>query len=858
MTIINHPDAYNKEVSQGKLGPGGWAMVAEKLPETVLKFLLFAQAMGGTEQSPHTTALPCCGEDAYLVVRAHMLKDTALKLVKKIKEPAVETIEADTKGKKQDKPAKPAKPAKPTKSSKQEIIIQQNKSDKLEKEFTRLFELLLVDVRGGTDGRVGYNSVYTEFRLIALMAGMRKLTKLESSQITDVVRARVYDTIVGAEKICARLTRDTVSGVSTTAISDVRYWLDKLKACVKFTPRVAMIEYGNSILMTHLDTLIPQLAFKLHASQVQLLQAIKDHPQVMIRYITMNGSGKTVSIVPLIAHIMESNRGLIHNKRYQKRKVLFCCPSKIVRISVARYCYALGIPFAVLSVTDSKARYDYNAFVPVVPHTVGPNGKPAHDDNACILYIADPFMTHHVLQTRATEDMLLFLDEPTMGSDQPGSIMTDYFVKIMTVAPSQTILASATMPELSDMPGFYTQNAPKYPLLQIITINSHEAAIGCKLYELDARVLTPHEGCISTHELSAVADAIESNPFLARFYPTDTVWHMSDRMDDLGTNGPDVDDFFDDPMNWNQGRIQQISRMVLDSIVATDDTTVKEFCITTPSSAGSSKVNLDIVFTTDAHKYIGGCLIACSDPYVVAMELGDKADLFAATNYKTIMKQYIQNMQAYERSKDLITSTVDNPEQQSQRLAALAEKFPQWKLPIKCQINTVDSLRQGHSELVGKARQPIIASDMPDNSKVNDQVLALLACGVGIYSGDSQYLDPEYLEAVIKLASANKLAFIVCDARMAYGANISIHSIIVLDHQPECIVSQNSLKTMYQLLGRSGRKNMSNASFVHVTGNALVNKIRAHLNGTLDDGVHDEAKNIRDAIERHAGSTQWE
>ena len=67
-----------------------------------------------------------------------------------------------------------------------------------------------------------------------------------------------------------------------------------------------------------------------------------------------------------------------------------------------------------------------------------------NDDNR-ILIVADFDATIELLNKN--QDYILFVDEPTVGADQPNHPVTKAVAKIIALAPKTTILCSATLPD---------------------------------------------------------------------------------------------------------------------------------------------------------------------------------------------------------------------------------------------------------------------------------------------------------------------------------------------------------------------------------------------------------------------------
>lgn len=81
--------------------------------------------------------------------------------------------------------------------------------------------------------------------------------------------------------------------------------------------------------------------------------------------------------------------------------------------------------------------------------------------------------------------------------------------------------------------------------------------------------------------------------------------------------------------------------------------------------------------------------------------------------------------------------------------------------------------------------------------------MKLLFCGVAIYSKNER--SSYYLNKVEELASANFLAYIICDESLCYGTNFPISNVILTD----TLAQKLSMNEMFQLIGRAGRVGQS-------------------------------------------------
>ena len=126
---------------------------------------------------------------------------------------------------------------------------------------------------------------------------------------------------------------------------------------------------------------------------------------------------------------------------------------------------------------------------------------------------------------------------------------------------------------------------------------------------------------------------------------------------------------------------------------------------------------------------------------------------------------------------------------------------PVLKFPFKYQINTREHIRTycNKNTVIDKnaIRDEINMDEIPD-LPIEDDLILLLYCGVGIYCGS---LNSAYTSTILRLASENKLAYLVSDSSISYGTNYPINRVFIMDD----LSSEHSINTIFQLMSRAGR-----------------------------------------------------
>lgn len=515
-------------------------------------------------------------------------------------------------------------------------------------------------------------------------------------------------------------------------------------------------------------------------------------------------------------------------------------------------------------------------------------------------------------------DYILIGDELTKDADsQIGfevdsgfSVTTEMFVSLMKIAPTKIILMSATLPTIEQLPDLYGAILENNPGMIHRSFSSAETKIGCALFSSVGQLYAPHINSKSREEIINILNVIKSNPFAGRFYTFEVLLQMVNLFTKLNLKTPNIDELFDDPTKANQTYIQKIAHEMLETIITIDDSDkLMEACTLYQSI---SPIDISTVFTSDISRFHKGCLVFSSDPVSTAIQIyqqnfdkfiGVKDDanddsnnsarnIFQRVRIDTLLKRYDSELDSHQKSLRRINDKSDlSANKQNQKIyhdmksddrsykkksrgqpdssevfAKMTEDSPKWKFPSELQICSVKHLKMvsldnsNEGIIMGSDTRLVMPEDLPRDSIVSNEILTLLASGIGIYSLNHYALDEPYLQTVILLAKKGALRIIFSDGSIAYGTNLSVSSIIIFDEPImnlsgetiESITDKHSMKTIFQMLGRAGRGgNLSSEAKIYTTSktNNLINKIHLYVRNQLDEGSRDEVKNIRRAME---------
>ena len=862
-----------------------------------------------------------CGDPSYQYAKTTILPKTYDIIAPKIKN--TNLISKNTNSTSKNKSTAKIKPL-----SKADQIRVNNITTKIKIEFDNILPILKepINLENITPKYINgllnllksryYEIVVAKMIIIALRISYIWLeckSQLESNSLTPEktseyqntyvhIRDIIYEIIFGYNKY---LYSKQKNGNPSICLPDLQAWIIYLRKLVSFDLLQVLHLKPELMFRTFCDNILDLECHKFHTSQSQVINFITSNQYYLALVHSMLGSGKTTMILPICGWYSELN------KLGNNTKVLFCCPNEIVLLEVGHMAYNLGIPFGIGVYCQNKnnVEFKWSSFVKLRNSNIESEDinpiKHNHENNDAILYICDIYTTRHLLEqrhekqkkrkaylsdpstTNATKkysipDYVLIYDEPTKDADQNTnynanvsfSLTTELFINIMKLAPPKVILMSATLPTYEQMSDLYNSiinlHSDSNTKMICQSFSASESKIGCALITKKGELVAPHTNITNITNNTALIHllkVIRSNPFVGRFYTIEILINMIDRFRKHSLEIPDIEIIMRDPTNATQQTIQQFALDMINTLIVLDNSEILTD-ITKPIIKHHPTLNLSTILTSDVSRFKQECIIYSADPVETAIaifKMNHRDNIFVTIKFREIMEEYNERLEAYkeeiqriqQKKNDSITKTNKDTDKKDKLKEAAwitvakitADMHPVWQFPSKLQLGSV------------------YPEDIPADSNVSDDILILLASGIGIYSTIHEELDEAYLKSVIMLAQRGSLKMIFSDSSIAYGTNLSVSDIILIDEPTpkynyrlqkytddynQSIIDMHSMKTVFQMLGRAGRGgNLSFEARVYTTSenNHLVNKLRNYIEGTLDEGIHDEVINIRKAYE---------
>lgn len=728
----------------------------------------------------------------------------------------------------------------------------------------------------------------------------------ELRQNLEYYRKELLELIVGFNKILAE--KQLYPNLSRTCISDLREWILHGKKIIDFDTSKVIIERPELIFKTVYDAMLEYKQTGLYESQKEIFQFITSNSKYLALVHTMLGSGKTSMILPICGWLQANSKTI-------KSKLIFCCPNEVVLLEVAHMIYGMAVPFGIVIRDKETGKLDYKWSSFVEKNKSNETGKDKSKESA-VVYLCDIYAARILLEERQQciydrqlyyksaqldenssppeiPEYILMADELTKDADSQNGFMvdsgfsvpTEVFVDLMRLAPPKIILMSATLPTENQLPDFYSAIALAHPGMVIKSFSSSEAKIGCALISSGGQLYAPHIGCKVAEHINHILAVIKSNPFVGRFYTFEVLLQMLNIFKILSLDVPNLSIMFDDPSKANQTNIQQFAYTMLEKLISNGGEDIIDKACSMEQMQNAfpveTKVGVDLktIFTTDYHRFNRGCLVFSTDPVSTALEvyaanfdnfLNGKSDrnIFQQVRLDAILSKYEKELDIFQKAMKRIDEKKDdgiikqNKENNTkervkseswEQSSKLLEQRPVWEFPKALQLGSIE-----HSQKTGCFSSAgliggIEADDLPKGTSVPINILTMLASGIGVYSLDSPLLDDEYLKTVLLLAKKGLVKTIFTDSSIAYGTNLAVSDIIMIDESSdgESIVDKHSMKTIFQMLGRAGRGgNLSYQAKIYTVSqeNNLINKIALYAKEMLDEGPRDEINNIRRAF----------
>ncbi|VBB17775.1 DEAD-like helicases family protein, partial [Yasminevirus sp. GU-2018] len=628
--------------------------------------------------------------------------------------------------------------------------------------------------------------------------------------------------------------------ISQSFIDDMNACYNDIDAVFYFDGVVVCRRAPELLVYAPLDQYVRATAIKPRDHQFEIVKKVCDNMKngFFIVYNAMINSGKTTAVVPLTDVAKQ------HGK-----KLMCVCNLETVREQMCNMLYNANANFAIgyirhdgavkLSQTWSKKGERVDAIVcdPVTAKKL----------------LSDP---KEIASHGPADQYIIFHDEPTVYADIANSAPLRKNVLVQMNPPPYFIYSSATAPTVEELDVIIAPLRSKCPTLYVGTVYSPTVQVGCEVRTEDGELVVPYIGCKTAEDIHSTIKKIRETPFLGRMLTTEVALHLWAELNKIGVaNVPDIPVLFRKVSNMKADTVREVVIEMLILLAKLPSAQIEQICssklleLKSEKKSPAPKVEEDVGFaweedeeekTPDAkeslrkvdyktlgtsHIWRGMTLYVATDPYRSALEmfrpLIDALHEERVRSASHMIGIYDRDYSEWETAKEKALKNMEVSEQEKAlKEREIDDMVPSLKFPAWGQIGTLDHCKRFvpkkyHSQVLdtrpSNSGEAIIGRKIEiskgqsfrfvDGTKVDDDVLLLLFCGVGIYAPSNPALDQPYNDVVLEYANAGKLAYVIADNSITFGTNQPYGRVMISDD----FSSRHSVYTLFQLMGRAGR-----------------------------------------------------
>ena len=649
-------------------------------------------------------------------------------------------------------------------------------------------------------------------------------------------------------------------------INDSTLILDKLEKVIYSKNKNIILTNLHLISDSFWDKEKPK-SITLYKEQKDILTLIssKINENFFIMYEVPPANGKTVLSAIIAKIIVEKNKAIS-----QKRSLLYICYNTIVRNEVAKLCITHNVDvkywMAIYKLDNEDGKHKtylrpYKSCYPdwnnrSIKFKRTPKEEKAHNATKWKKFsenIHDQW-DYFIHETRLMSDKNKFIPDIYNADNIPEMIISDlesayillkelpnkfivYFdeafasaeleitSKIMSVL-DQAVLVSATLSKPSEIPSvindFKTRHSlndpsndpPNDTFLHIVKSNKQH--ISCTFIDPEGNIFAPHQAAQNINELIQFNETL-NEPLIKRAYSPEVVLSMSSILDEHLPETLKFKSVFPYFGLMTHESMREYACNILRFIAETDNMTLLERLM---ARRIKKIANMDVesMMTESAIHYH-----KCKTLHVASLDMNLHINRLS-TRFLEGSPKITDIITVFEKRKEVLQNRLNdlnnngNRESESERAAIekeLNDIVINW--PEEYILNSA-----AHADKFGFKRylsQPNteIFGSIPDINILNDIQAKLLFSGVGVYHPEA-FSD---CEMDLFLRNKDNFKFILSTPSIVYGTNISL-SIIDIDSS---FIRNSTFNTLYQLIGRAGRKGKSNSATIIFRDRDMLNMI---------------------------------
>ena len=630
-------------------------------------------------------------------------------------------------------------------------------------------------------------------------------------------------------------------------------------------------------------------AISLYSEQKDVIdnieQAIElDNPLLMFYWVPP-ANGKTLVSVIIAKKIAQiSNRRQKIDPSFKRKSLLYICYNEIVRNSVESLCLTHGVDLKFWLATyrtETEKGFWFVRFRPdkaCFPEPIKNKTKKLRQkdrDNERKRFSEDirEQMLQYLDETRFIKDREsheLQDEDIETASNLPEIIISDldsayhilkafpdtfipYFdeafaasnqmvtAKILSVMPKQSVLVSATLASKEQIPNTIRHFKDKFEVDDEVEDNvvkyiySSKQHINCQFISPDGNIISPHHHLDNADEIKGFMKVIKKNPLVQRGYSNLIVLEMYSKLKDVLNNELQLNTLFENYGSLTNEKIRNYGIQLLDFCMLN-----KEYfeLIKKVKIEKIQDNSVENMFTKNAYVYQGDNTLHVSNPENYQMYVQDISHNLLDKSPK--LKKLIQH---YENGMETISRELEQCEKNSKlkeldkeyQLNEIRKRFSDVKFEYPSEF-----IMNSHSHLLKFNNTKKITHFQPKMfdpqviSEFDDISAKLFLSSIGVYNQTS--LTPFEMQTFLHYKDEFK--FICSDPSIIYGTNINLTMIDIHENMS----SISSKNTLYQLIGRAGRKGKSSSANVIFRNWELFHTV------VSEDDTNLEAQNIENNL----------
>ena len=421
------------------------------------------------------------------------------------------------------------------------------------------------------------------------------------------------------------------------------------------------------------------------------------------------------------------------------------------------------------------------------------------------MIIADLHSAWNLIQT-FPERFIVYFDETFAGAEN------EIVIKILSILPRQSVLLSATLPEMDKIPHILQHIRTRHAMNeeQIRVIRSNRLHVSCTIVGEDGNLYLPHNFVENREDLESYIENIESDPLKFRCYSPQMVYLM---VNHIKTDLPVELTFqirFREYGNIQHEDIRRYAMEVLRFVAhsGNEELFMKMRTFTPNKMDNMEKTHM---LTTNAYHYQAGNTLHVSshEAYKSTVERITEPIVSQAPRLEAVIDRFMEEIETNQKT---IAEIRENPEKffpkkgkdsksrvSKQEIQAKIEELESKKFRLKwipeLIINSMEHGKKYGNHVIYNPSAPI-SMDVEKLKDMDPTIAKLLLSGIGLYNPDE--MSKSDLETF--LAHRNDYRFIFSTPAIVYGTNMSISNVDIDDS------FQTSRNSIYQLMGRAGRR----------------------------------------------------